>query len=96
MVIPVAPPFNEYAEAVRARLREQGIRVDIDVGEDRMNAKIRNAQNSKIPYMLIVGEKEEQNGTVSIRPRKGSQMQDLSLDEAIAFIQKKIKNKEEL
>jgi threonyl-tRNA synthetase len=81
---------------VKASLREQGIRVEADLGEDRMNAKIRNAQNQKIPYMLIVGENEKLAEEVSIRPRQGKQQQGISISEAIAFIMGKISNKEVL
>jgi threonyl-tRNA synthetase len=70
-VIPVAPNFNEYAESVAKTLAERGLRVQADLGSDRMNAKIRTAQGQKIPYMLVVGQREADEGTVSIRTRNG-------------------------
>jgi threonyl-tRNA synthetase len=73
MVIPVAPPFQEYADEVYAALKEAGFRVDMDDSDDRLNAKIRNAQGEKIPYMLILGEKEAETGSVALRLRTGKQ-----------------------
>ncbi|MDR1421027.1 MAG: threonine--tRNA ligase [Treponema sp.] len=76
-VIPVAENFNAYAEQVaaelRARSRERGcdLRVSAELDNDRLNAKIRSCQNRKIPYMLVVGQREADEGTVSIRLRDG-------------------------
>ncbi|MFP4179128.1 MAG: threonine--tRNA ligase [Spirochaetaceae bacterium] len=95
-LIPVAPPFNDYAQKVKERLAAEGFRVDADLSEHRMNAKIRNAQNEKIPYMLVVGEKEENSGSVALRLRKGKQQEVLALDEFISRTKRKIENKEEL
>ena len=61
MIIPVAEKFGNYAKEVFNELLAAEIRVKLDLSEDRMNAKIRIAQNEKIPYMLIVGEKEEES-----------------------------------
>ncbi len=96
VVIPVAPAFNRYAAEVADILKREGIRVSLDIGDDRMNAKIRNAQNRKIPYMFILGENEESAGTVSLRPRKGEQMKDVSREEAVSFLRDKIEKKEVL
>jgi threonyl-tRNA synthetase len=76
-VIPVAENFNDYAEKVagelRARSREKGcdLRVSVELDNGRLNAKIRSCQNRKIPYMLVVGQREADEGTVSIRLRDG-------------------------
>ncbi|MDR2343200.1 MAG: threonine--tRNA ligase [Spirochaetaceae bacterium] len=70
-VIPVSEAFNEYAEKVAAALREHDIRVSTELGSERLNAKIRACQTRKIPYMLVVGEKEATEGTVSVRLRAG-------------------------
>ena len=93
-VIPVAPAFNEYAEKINSKLRENMIRSQVDLSDQRMNAKIRNAQNEKIPYMFIIGEKEAENGGASIRLRTGKQMNGLLSDEAVKFVLDKIKSKE--
>jgi threonyl-tRNA synthetase len=95
-VIPVAPAFNDYADQVRARLKREGFRVDADISEHRMNAKIRTAQNEKIPYMLIVGEKEQEADSVSLRRRKGKEQEVMETGEFIRFMQEKIDSKEEL
>jgi threonyl-tRNA synthetase len=95
-IIPVAHTFNEYAEEIMEKLRAEDIRVIVDLGNDRMNAKIRNAQNQKIPYMLIIGEKERSAEAVSMRTRKGEQKNGIPLQEFISFIKGKIENKEEM
>jgi len=96
MVIPVATAFDDYARKVEETLREAGIRVAADMSDQRMNAKIRNAQNQKIPYMIVIGEKEAEAGAISIRLRTGKQTNGIPLDEGIAFIKEKIEKKEEL
>ncbi|MDR0600824.1 MAG: threonine--tRNA ligase [Treponema sp.] len=76
-VIPVAETFNDYAEKaaaeLRARSRENGcdLRVSVELDNERLNAKIRSCQNRKIPYLLVVGQREADEGTVSIRLRDG-------------------------
>jgi len=73
VVVPVAPPFNGYAADVARELVRDGFRVEVDTSDNRMNAKIRNAQALKVPYMLVVGEKEQAAGAVSVRLRSGEQ-----------------------
>lgn len=72
-IIPVAPAFNEYAEKILGELKERGFRVTANLGTDRMNAKIRKAQGLRIPYMLILGQKEMEENKVSVRYRDGRQ-----------------------
>ena len=88
MVIPVAPVFNEYAESIAASLSKAGFRVKADIDTDRMNAKIRKYQEQKIPYQLVVGEKEKQNSSVTVRLLKGAQ-KTMSVDEFTAFLKLK-------
>ena len=88
MVIPVAPVFNEYAESIAASLSKAGFRVKADIDTDRMNAKIRKYQGQKIPYQLVVGEKEKQNNSVTVRLLKGAQ-KTMSVDEFTAFLKLK-------
>ena len=83
-VIPITDNQNEYAEKVVAQLREQGIRVVADVSAQRMNAKIRDAQLMKVPYMLVVGENEANAGQVSLRVRDGSRADNIPLAEFIS------------
>lgn len=93
-VIPVAAAFDDYAKKVAADLRAEGLRVDTDLSDSRMNAKIRNAQNQKIPYMLIIGEKEEAEGAVSVRLRTGKQTNGVPFADFLSQINEKIDSKE--
>ena len=93
-VIPVAPAFEEYAQQVKKRLVADGLRVDADLSESRMNAKIRTAQQEKVPYMLIVGEKEQQAESVSLRRRTGKEQNVMGLDEFSSMVREKIAGKE--
>ncbi len=93
IVIPIADRHNDYAYNVRDRLFEAGLRVEVDDSSDRMNAKIRNAQLQKIPYMLVVGDKEMENGTVALRRRDGQRQNDLSVDEFLKMALDAIENK---
>ncbi len=93
VVIPVAATFDDYASEVVKELKLKGIRAQADLGNDRLNAKIRHHQTQKVPYMLVVGGREAEQRAVSIRVRTGEKS-DLPLDETIEMIQKKIDNKE--
>lgn len=93
-VIPVAPAFNDYAEKIGALLKEHDIRADIDLSDNRMNAKIRSFQKKKVPYMLILGEKEASTDSVSLRLRTGKQTNAIPVPEFIEQTLGKIKNKE--
>lgn len=93
VVIPVAPVFDGYAAEVVGKLKRSGIRAEADQGNDRLNAKIRHHQTLKIPYMLVVGEREKQENSVSIRVRTGKKL-DLSIDDAVQVILEKIERKE--
>jgi threonyl-tRNA synthetase len=83
-VIPITDNQNEYAEKVVAQLREHGLRVSADLSSQRMNAKIREAQLMKVPYMLVIGENEANAGQVSLRVRDGSRADNIPLAEFIA------------
>ncbi|WP_320130462.1 threonine--tRNA ligase [uncultured Sphaerochaeta sp.] len=95
-VIPVGEAFYDYAGKVEARLKSEGFRVSADLSDDRMNAKIRSAQQMKIPYMVILGEKEQQDDLVSVRYRNGKQENGLSTAEFIALVKSKVESKEQL
>jgi len=83
-VIPITDGQNEYAEGIMHQLRELGIRVSADLSPQRMNAKIRDAQLMKVPYMLVVGENEARAAQVSLRVRDGSRADNIPLSEFIA------------
>ncbi len=68
-VLPISEKYEEYAKSVKADLDEAGIRAEIDLRSEKIGYKIREAQTQKIPYMLVVGQKEEADGTVSVRSR---------------------------
>jgi threonyl-tRNA synthetase len=70
-LIPIADRHIDYAKAVAEQLRKAGLRVMVDDRSERMNAKIRDAQNQKIPYMLVIGDKEVENDQVALRLRSG-------------------------
>jgi len=93
VLIPIADRHLEYAAEVAAKLKEKGIRVNVDERSERMNAKIRDAQNQKIPYMLVVGDKEMENGQVALRMRSGENPGAIDLEtfiqQALSDIEKK-------
>lgn len=93
VVIPVAHTFDDYAKDVVARLRAAGIRATADLRDDRMNAKIRDGQTQKIPYMLVVGQKEADAGQVAPRTRNNEQMPAISVDEFILRVRSIIDSK---
>ncbi len=66
-VLPISEKVQSYAETVFSRLREAGVRATLDAGQEKIGAKIRNAEMKKIPYMLVLGQKEAETGTVSVR-----------------------------
>jgi threonyl-tRNA synthetase len=89
-VIPITDAHNEYAYALAERLAEAHVRVQVDAGQERMNAKIRSAQLLKVPYMAVVGEQEAQNNTVSLRKRDGSRQDGMPADAFVALVQERI------
>ena len=84
--IPVTDAHADYLSDVAERLRARGVRVEVDTADDRMAKKIRNAQRSKVPYMLIAGDDDQQNGAVSFRYRDGSQKNGVPVEDAIEEI----------
>ncbi|MET9709797.1 threonine--tRNA ligase [Nocardiopsis alba] len=84
--IPIADEHVPYLQEVAARLKAEGIRVEVDAGDDRMQKKIRNAQKQKVPFMLLAGDEDISKGAVSFRYRDGSQNNGVPIDEAVAEI----------
>jgi threonyl-tRNA synthetase len=84
--IPVAEEYASYLQDVLDRLRDKGVRVELDESDDRFPKKIRNASKSKVPYVLIAGEDDRAAGAVSFRYRDGSQRNGIPVDAAIAEI----------
>jgi threonyl-tRNA synthetase len=90
VVIPVAPAFDEYAKKVVAELKAAGVRARAELSDARMNAKIREAQGQKVPYMLVVGQKEADEASVSVRKLDGSQENGVKLGDFKARVLEKI------
>jgi threonyl-tRNA synthetase len=86
VAIPIAERHNDYLQKVAVDLRSRGIRVEVDESDDRMQKKIRNAQLEKIPFMLVAGDRDVENGAVSIRHRSGEQDNGVPVEEAIARV----------
>ncbi|MGQ9902809.1 MAG: threonine--tRNA ligase [Anaerolineae bacterium] len=87
MLIPIADRHIEYCQQVAGRLREAGLRVEIDDSSERMQNKIRKAQGQKIPYMLVVGDKERDAGAVAVRLRSGEDLKAMPVEQFIARTQ---------
>jgi len=83
MIIPIADRHREYADKVMAQLKASGIRAEVDLRGERMNAKIRDAQIQKIPYMLVVGDKEAAADAVSVRLRTNVDLKSMPLTDLI-------------
>ena len=86
--IPVAEAFTPYLSDVISQMRKAGLRVELDASDDRMQKKVRNAQMSKIPFMVIAGEEDQNAGAVSFRYRNGEQKNGIPIAAAIAEIKK--------
>ena len=93
-VLPISDKYLDYAQKVKAELDEAGIRAELDTRSEKIGYKIREAQKNKIPYMLVVGQKEEENNLVAVRSRfKGDEGQK-SLADFLSDIQGEIERKE--
>jgi threonyl-tRNA synthetase len=93
VLIPIADRHKDYAHQVHQRLVEAGLRVKTDDSDERMNAKVRNAQLQKVPYILVMGDREVEAGTVAIRLRSEENLGAKPVDEFIAMAQKAITSK---
>ncbi len=93
VLIPIADRHITYAYDAADKLKAAGIRVEVDARSDRMNAKIRDAQNQKIPYMLVVGDREMENGKVAPRLRSGERLDAMSVDDLLKRIQQDIEER---
>ncbi len=86
VVIPIADRHLDYSRDIEARLRGAGLRVDVDARTERMNLKIREAQLRKVPYMLVVGDREQEAGAAAVRDRSGENRGAVALDEIVREI----------
>ena len=94
--IPVADAFLPYLQEIAKRMRKEGIRVDVDSADERMQKKIRNAQLEKIPFMLIAGEEDQAANTVSFRYRDGEQKNGIAINDAIAEVLSAVKERKQV
>jgi threonyl-tRNA synthetase len=84
IVLPLSEKFLDYGRQVHAKLQAAGLRVETDESNEKLGAKIRKAQMQKIPYMLVVGEKEVEGGSVAVRRRSGGDQGSMSIDDFVA------------
>jgi threonyl-tRNA synthetase len=92
-IIPITDKHQKYAEEILESVKEAGIRADIDTRNEKMGYKIREAEVQKTPYMIIVGDKEAESGSVSVRERKKGDIGSMSLDSFIDMVKEKINSK---
>ena len=93
--LPVTDRANEYCEKVAAQLEEQGFRTEVDYRNEKIGRKIRDAQTEKVPYMVIVGDRDMENGTVSPRHRADGDLGAMSVDGFSALLKRVVDNKEQ-
>ncbi|MBN1267279.1 MAG: threonine--tRNA ligase [Anaerolineales bacterium] len=89
-IIPIADRHLEFADKLYAQLKEAGIRVEVDDRSDRMNAKIRDAQMQKIPYMLVVGDREQEANAAAVRLRSGEDLGAVAVEDLIKRMKQEI------
>jgi threonyl-tRNA synthetase len=93
VVVPIADRHNDFCHEVGAKLKAAGIRVEVNDSNDRMNAKIRQAQLQKVPYMLIAGDREVEAGALAVRTRTGENLDPMSIDEVVDKLLKQVADK---
>ncbi len=93
-VLPISDKYEDYAKKVEAELKKNGVYVSVDARSEKIGYKIRESRLAKVPYMLVVGEKEEADGTVSVRSRFAGDEGQKSLADFIAAVKEEIEKKE--
>ncbi|MGE9617166.1 MAG: His/Gly/Thr/Pro-type tRNA ligase C-terminal domain-containing protein [Solitalea-like symbiont of Acarus siro] len=86
--MPISEKHNSYAIAMEEQLKSSGIRIDLDIRAERLSKKIRDAELRKIPYILVIGDKEVEDKTISVRKRTDKNLISISLDNFIKQINK--------
>ena len=92
VILPISEKYTQYAEQVREHLRSQGVRTIIDARSEKIGRKIRDNEMKHIPYLLIVGEKEEADGTVSIRKMGGENQGTLKYEDFAKKVREEVEN----
>jgi len=93
IVLPITDKISTYAGDIFNKLEKNNVRVEIDSRSETLQAKIRDAQMQKIPYMMILGDREQEAGNVSVRLRNGENLKDLSIDEFLQRVSQKTKDR---
>jgi threonyl-tRNA synthetase len=91
--LPISDKYKPYAENIFKKLREEGYRVEIDNKVESLNKKIRQAELSKIPLMVIIGEKEQKSNTITIRKKTGSDIKNIKIEEFFDILKENTKNR---
>lgn len=89
-IIPISKQYLSYALLVKDKLEKLGFRIDVDTRDETMQAKIRDAEMEKVPYMLVVGKKEKENNAIAVRPRQGNDLGMMKLEEFVERVQHEI------
>jgi len=92
-IIPISEKHNDYADKMYKTLKEKGVRVETDYRNEKMQGKIRDAQKSKVPFMLILGDKEVEAGTITVRTREGENQFGADLGKFLEELLEKINSK---
>jgi threonyl-tRNA synthetase len=92
-LLSVSDPYNDFTESLAARMRESGIRAEANCKQETIGSKIRTAQLEKIPYMLVIGQKEKDSGNLMVRTRDGKVEENVALDSFIARVKNEIKER---
>ncbi len=94
-IIPISPEkHGSYAKQIETKLKQEGIRVEIDLRDERLNARIRDAELQKIPYIVVLGDKEVESNSLSVRGKREGNMGSMSVEGFIGMLLEKIRNKE--
>jgi threonyl-tRNA synthetase len=96
MILPVSEKYHEYAEKLNEMLKRNEIRTLIDMRNEKIGRKIRDAEMKKVPYMLIVGEKEMNETSVSVRKHGQGDLGSMSVEEFIAMIEQQVKDEQNI
>ena len=91
-VLPISDNQKEYADKIVDELRKTGLRVELDDRQEKIGYKIREAQLQKVPYMLILGEKEVESNAVGVRARKEGDIGAMKIEEFISKIEEEVKS----
>ena len=92
-ILPISEKFNDYAVDLKSQISDSGLRVEADLGDEKVGAKIRNASLQKVPYMLVVGAKEREAGVVSVRERTGGDVGQMSVAAFVDHLRREVESR---